>query len=84
MKRLYIYFKARWQAETPARAQTIKAILTWIVGAAVAVSVGFDTMPSSLQSYLPQNVLSFVAGFAFVGRIIAGLSIVKGGKNEKT
>jgi hypothetical protein len=84
MKRIYQLVNERWQAETPAGARAVKAVLTWIAGSAVAVSVGFDTMPASLQSYLPQTVLSLVAGFSFLGRIIAGLSIVKGGENEKT
>jgi hypothetical protein len=85
MKKLFYYLKERWEAETPARAKMIKALFTWIAGASVTISLGFDAMPASLQSFLPQILLSYVAGFAFLGRIIAGLTIVKGGnENEKT
>ena len=84
MKKIFHYLKGRWEAESPARAKAIKAVLTWIAGTAVTISLGFDAMPASLQNYLPQEVLSFVAGFAFLGRIVAGLTIVKGGnENEK-
>jgi hypothetical protein len=84
MKKIYYQIKARWRAESPARAKAIKAVLTWIAGVSVTISLGFDAMPASLQSFLPQILLSYVAGFAFLGRIIAGLTIVKGGnENEK-
>jgi len=84
MKKIFHYLKGRWEAESPARAKAIKAVLTWIAGTAVTVSLGFDAMPASLQNYLPQELLSFVAGFAFLGRIVAGLTIVKGGsENDK-
>jgi hypothetical protein len=85
MKKLFYYLKKRWEAETPARAKMIKALFTWIAGASVTISLGFEAMPASLQNYLPQGFLTFVAGFAFLGRIVAGLTIVKGGNgNEKT
>jgi hypothetical protein len=62
----------------------IKSLFTWIAGASVTISLGFDAMPASLQNYLPQGFLTFVAGFAFLGRVVAGLTIVKGGnENEK-
>jgi hypothetical protein len=84
MKKLFYYLKKRWEAETPARAKIIKALFTWIAGASVTVSLGFEAMPASLQNYLPQGLLTFVAGFAFLGRVVAGLTIVKGGnENEK-
>jgi hypothetical protein len=84
MKKLFYCVKKRWEAETPARAKLIKALFTWIAGASVTISLGFDAMPASLQNYLPQGLLTFVAGFAFLGRIVAGLTIVKGGnENEK-
>ena len=79
MKRIYLSIKARWQAETPVRARMVKTALTWIAGSAVAVSVGFDTMPASLQSYLPQTVLSFVAGFMCANDVTAR-DIQKGDK----
>jgi hypothetical protein len=85
MKKLFYYLKKRWEAETPARAKAIKALLTWVAGASVTISLGFEAMPASLQNYLPQGLLTFVAGFAFLGRVVAGLTIVKGGNgNEKT
>jgi hypothetical protein len=84
MKKLFYYLKKRWEAETPARAKMIKALFTWVAGASVTISLGFDAMPTSLQNYLPQGLLTFVAGFAFLGRVVAGLTIVKGGnENEK-
>jgi hypothetical protein len=84
MKKLFYYLKERWEAETPARAKMIKSLFTWIAGASVTISLGFDAMPASLQNYLPQGFLTFVAGFAFLGRVVAGLTIIKGGnENEK-